>query len=524
MNAKEILEKYAAGVRDFCAVNLSEQNLNGANLSGANFSEANLSVANLSGANLSGADLSRAKLNVTRLSGANLSKAKLIKASLNVANLIRADLAEAQLTQASLIRAELIRAELSRADLQYATLSGADLREAALRQARLNHTNLSEADFRGASLAGAILEGANLNGANFSKADLSGSNLRDADLRQANLSKANLSGADLTGANLRWTNLNQANLRWSDLSNAKLSGANLRGADLTNASLLNASLVHTDLTQARLIKARWIGADLTGATLTGAKLYAVSRFGLKTTGVICDWVDLSPHGDQSEIFQVSRENSSQFFNETLPTVKIIIDAPLDFKANLALASTYHQIAEIYPAFDTTPSLEVSDRRTELIFRIDSNSKLFTFAYLAILPFQDAKATHRHLLVLVNSIQSQDLQSLGIQQQQQLWQFITAVSQSLTQIESINRLKIVPTLQKPVDLFKAPTHTVVTNSSTQSLNIYYNPAFGKPLMNQASSSELSTSTSIQMSELLQPPMDTVVEFIRACGYTGQPNSK
>lgn len=523
MNAKEILKQYAAGVRDFCGVDLSEENLNGANLSGADFSEANLSVANLSGANLSGANLSRAKLNVTRLSGANLSKANLIKASLNVANLIRADLAEAKLTQASLIRAELIRAELSRANLESANLSGADLREATLRQANLNHTNLSESDFRGASLSGAILESANLNGANFSKADLSGSNLRDADLRQANLSKANLSGADLSGANLRWTNLNQANLGWADLSNAKLSGANLRGADLSNANLLNASLVHTDLTQARLIKARWVGADLTGATLTGAKLYAVSRFGLKSSGVICDWVDLSPEGDQSEILHVSKENCSQFFNETLPTVRIIIDAPLDFKANLALASAYNQIAEFYPAFDTTPSLEVSDRRTELIFRIDSNTKLFTVAYLAILPFQDAKATQRHLLAIINTLQSQDLQFLGIRQQKQVWQFITTVSQSLAQIETRNRLKIAATLQESVDLFKAPTHTVVTNSSTQSLNIYYHPTFGRSLMNQASLLERSTSTSIQKSELLLPPIETVVEFIRACRYTGQPNS-
>ena len=52
MEAKELLEQYANGKRNFFKFNLTGMNLYGANLSGANLSNSNLSGANLSGANL----------------------------------------------------------------------------------------------------------------------------------------------------------------------------------------------------------------------------------------------------------------------------------------------------------------------------------------------------------------------------------------------------------------------------------------------------------------------------------------
>jgi uncharacterized protein YjbI with pentapeptide repeats len=522
MNVREILKQYAVGVRDFSAANLAEMNLSGTTLSGVNLSEANLSVANLSGTNLSGANLSRAKLTVARLSGSNLSKANLAQANLNVANLIRADLKEADLTQAAMIRAELIRAELSRANLLEANLSGADLREATLRQAKLTRATLSEANLRGAFLTAANLEGANLNKADLSRTDLSGSNLREAELRQTNLSCADLSGADLSGANLRWADLSGANLSWADLSDAKLSGANLIGADLSNAHLLNTSLVHADLTQARLIHADWIGADLTGATLTGAKLYAVSRFGLKTTGMTCEWVDLSPDGDRSEIFHLSPENSQKFFNESLPTVRIIVDAPLDFNANLALASTYHQIAYVFPTLIRAPSLDVGVRRTVLTFRINSNAELFTTAYFAILPFKDAAATHRNIIELLNRVQSQDLESLGDKEQKRIELLIKALSQVIEQIDATDTLKMTPSLIEQDQFFQAPTQTIITNSSAQSLNIYYHSAFGKHLMNQSRSLESARNAIMQTPESTLPPLSTVIKFIKSFDYIGQSN--
>ena len=517
MNVREIIKKYAAGERDFCGLNLSELNLSTANLSGADLSDANLSVANLSGANLSGTNLSRAKLNVARLSGANLSQANLTQASLNVTNLIRTDLRKADITQATLIRAELIRAELSSANLKEANLSGADLREAALRQAKLSRATLSEANLRGALLTGAILEGANLNKADLSRADLSDSHLRDADLRQGNLNFANLRGADLSRANLRWADLSGADLRWANLCEAKLSGANLSGADLSHANLHNASLVHADLTQASLIKADWMGADLSGATLTGAKLYSVSRFGLKTTGITCEWVDLSPEGDRSEIFYLSQEESQKFFNETQPTVRITVDAPLDLRANLALASSYYQIAQIYPVISKAPSLDIGVRKTTITFNIDNNADLLPLLYFAIIPFKDSDAIHRNILSLLKTLQSQNLEVLENKQQTVFKQLITNTRQVIAKIQTLDLSKLSPQQRQPIDFFQAPTNTVIINSSDQSLTIYHHPGFGKSWMNQSGSINQTKNHLRQTIESTLPSTSVVIEFIKAFEY-------
>jgi uncharacterized protein YjbI with pentapeptide repeats len=519
MNVDELIVRYAAGARNFAAIDLSEANLSGINLSGANLTGANLSVANLSGANLEAANLTQAKLNVARLSGANLSNAILNQANFNVANLIRADMGGAQLIQAVLIRAELIRADLSGCNLKSANLSGADLREATLREANLSRASLNEANLRGAFLTGANLEQANLNGTDLSRTDLSGANFRETELRQANLSRANLSGADLSGANLRWADLSGANLRWADLSGAKLSGANLIGADLSNANLLNASLVHADLTQARLIKADWIGADLTGAILTGAKLYAVSRFGLKTEGVTCEWVDLSPDGDRTEIFHLTTEESKKFFNETLPTVRIIVDAPLDLEANLALATTYHHLAQNYPGIAHPPSLEVSARKTILTFRIDSNDQLFPLAYVAIFPFNDAVATQKNISALVNLLQSQNQSALGPKDAQRIKQLTAALSKTINQVGSLDIFKMVPELKRKLNFFQAPTQTVLHNSTDQTLNVYHHPVFGKRFMNQgqANSSGLPKNNSVEAQGSILPPVGTLIEFVKEFDY-------
>ncbi|GET39638.1 pentapeptide repeat-containing protein [Microseira wollei] len=477
MTVEEFLKQYAAGVRNFASINLSEANLSGVNLSGVNLSGVNLSVANLSGANLSGANLSGAKLNVAKLSGANLSGANLSGAILNVANLVRADLREAELMGASLIRAELIRADLGGANLSGANLTGADLGEATLRTANLRGANLSEANLRGALLTAASLQEANLHGAELNRADLGAADLRGTELRQVNLGLANLSGADLSGSNLRWADLSGVNLSWANLSEAKLSGANLSGADLSHANLLNASLVHADLSSANLIKADWAGADLTCATITGAKLYAASRFGLKTEGLICEWVDLSPDGDRSQIYRFSKGEAKKFFLQTLPTVRIIVDGPLDQDANLALAFTYHQLAVAYPVISRPPSIEVSDRRTTLTFKIDNDELLFATAYLAIFPFQDAAIAQKNLLTL-SQVKAEE-ESIGIQEQYWLEKIAIALEQVVKILEKVKTEEGLTKARKE-NFFQTPTQIILTNSSEQALNIYAHPSFGKRL--------------------------------------------
>ncbi len=511
MNVEELLNRYTAGERDFTGVDLSEGNLRGANLSGVNLSQANLSVANLSGANLSRANLSGARLNVARLSGVNLTLANLNNASLNVANLIRANLSGAQIVGATLIRAELIRADLSRANLSESNLSGADLREATLRQANLRHADLSEANLRGSLLMGANLEQSNLNVTNLSRSDLSGANLRDAELRQVNFSCANLNGANLNRANLRWTDLSGANLSWADLSSAKLSGGNLIGADLSNANLLNASLVHADLTQANLIKADWFGADLTGATLTGAKLYGVSRFGLKTEDIVCEWIDLSPSGDRSTIREFSPEESQAFFNETPPTIQLIIDAALDQQANWALATAYHEIAQQYPLLKQPPSIEVGTRRTILTFRINSEDYLFATACIVILPFRDAIETQRNIHALVQVL-TQDPDTLGFKRPQRVQELNTMLFQAMAAVDGI-MLKTFPAMVAKLSFFQAPTQTILVNSSDRKVTVHNHPSFGKQFINPVGQNSSAITVSNQATKFVLPPLRVVVDFVK-----------
>lgn len=507
MTLEELLAKYEAGERDFRSVDLSEANLSGVKLNEANFSHANLSIVNLSGSHLCGTDFSHAQINVARLSGAYLHQANLNHASLNVANLIRADLSRAQLQSASLIRAELIRADLSRADLFAANLNCADLREASLRHAILRYANLNEANFRDSLLTEANLEGANLNNTDLSRTDCSGANCRNAEMRQANLSHSNFSGANLSGANLRW----------ADLSEAKLSGANLIGADLSNANLTNASLVHTDLTQAKLIKAEWVGADLSGATLTGAKLYSTSRFGLKTEGMICEWIDLSPSGDRSIIQKFNTEESREFFNETPPTIRIVIDKPLDHEANFAIAGAYHQIAQQYRELKQPPSMEIGRRRTVFTFRVDSDLNLLPTAYMAILPFQDSTTTQNNIRTLLAVIKSENfphVTSFTPQHCQQLTALIEQVIENTAVIkELINILKITTKL----NFFQAPTQTTLTNSSSQSLIIHDHPQFGRFIDNYDINASKNVGNSLGTTKAITPSASMIIDFIKGFHY-------
>ncbi len=517
MTVEELLEQYAAGIRDFNGVELSEVNLSGAKLSGVNFSHANLSVVNLSGANLTVSNLSYAKLNVARLSGANLEGANLNNASLNVANLIRAQLRCAQLRFASLIRSELIRADFSNADLSGANLPGADLREATLQNAVLRDANLSEATLRDGLLMGANLEQAKLNSTDLSRTNLSGANFRDADLKQANLNCANLSGANLRGANLRWAELSGANLAWADLSGAKLSGANLIGADLSNANLTNASLVHADLTQAKLIQVEWVGADLTKAILTGAKVYGTSRFGLKTEGMIYEWVDLSPTGDRSIIQYFKSLAERDFFNETPPTIQIIVDKPLDYEANFVIARAYYQIAQQYLELKEPPSIEIGHRRTVFTFQVDSDESLLPTAYIAILPFKDAAATQKSICTVVEMIMSEDTAKLDIKAPSHVKQLTNLLEQAIKNAFAINTMQQKLEIATKFNFFQAHTQTILTNSSAQNLVIHNHPNFGKKIINHDATSSVSGEISMEAAKFLIPSRSMVVNFFQGFHY-------
>lgn len=511
MKAEEFLSKYAEGKRDFPGANLAEANLSGANLSGTDLSGANLSVANLSGANLSGANLTKAKLNVAKLSGANLGKANLSQAILNVANLTLADLSGAEMSQASLVRAELSRADLSGANLSRANFSGADLKDAKLRHVNLSNANLSRADLKWATFTSANLSQANLHGTDLSSADFNGADLSSAELRQANMSRANLRGANLIGANLRWADLSGADLSGADLSGARLSGANLTGASLSNATLLGTTLVHVDLTRANLIGVDWAGADLSGATLTGAKLHATPRYGVKTDGLICEWVDLSPNGDQSKIYRLAEEADSPFFRETSPAVRITVDAMLDHDAHHALALSYRQIAQHYKVPSNPPTIQIGRRRTTLTFDLESDYELFLLSFIVVLPFKDAADIQKVAIALIKLTQAQEVaHSLGnpkkIQPLNDSINHVLVRSSGLTLSEnSLNALG-------KIKFFQAPTKTALINSSNRSLTIYSHPTFGKRNVDQADPITAALTIKPEHPPEL-PSLSTLVDFIQ-----------
>ncbi len=440
-SADDILSRYGQGQREFVRSELKGIRWQGHNLSGADFN------------------------------GSNFAGAQLQQANFSQGNLSNAQMAKAQLSEA-----QLVRTWIKRADLQGAQLQGADLREAQLKQACLAYAQMEGADLKKASLVATNLEHANLKGADFTQAVLSGADLRFAELRHANFRRANLSGANLSGANLRWADLSGANLRWADLSGARLSGAKLIGADLSNAILSEASLVHADLSQAILNRIEWAGADLSQTTLTGAKLYETPRFGLKTEGLLCEWVDLSAAGDRSHVHTLGPDAAQQFFRPCQPQVRVIVDAPLEPYSHVVIASFYHQIARKFALLDAPPSIQLTQRRVTLTFNLKEESHLLAIAYLVVQPFKDAKATQVSVVALLKTLQ--ELDDVFSPREQ------AAIQQSAQTLDPlIGQLKPV-TLpgSETHNFFDAPTQVLLQNSSGELLTLYQHPQFGKRIVN------------------------------------------
>lgn len=469
-----LAQQYAAGIRDFSGITLCEANLRGIDLSGADLSRAQFSISDLSKANLSGTNLNEARLNVTRLYGANLSNAQLKNTFLNVANLVRADLREAQLQQANLVRAELLRAQLSYANVEDADLHNADLREAILIGTNLSRCNLNEANLQDADLTSAILEQASLKGANLAKTNLQGAQLLLAEMRKANLSGANLSGADLRGANLRWVNLKGANLQGAKLENTKLSGANLVGADLSHANLMNCSLLDADLTGANLIGADWTGSNLQGCRLTGAKLFGVPRFGLKTEGMICEWLDMSPEGNGQKIYKLTADSLQRFFVEVQPSCKLIVDRPLDLETMVQLTTVYLRLQQEGLPLPSAPNIHVSPYRTVIKFEIDESEHLFITAALGIYPFGDRHVTEQNILSTLQLLQSEDLFEMrGTTRSAPLKFLEERFGAFLRDLKRFDSLDIIQSTARNRQFFDAPTQTILTTSNGERLVLHQN---------------------------------------------------
>lgn len=491
MNVEELLEKYAADLREFSGLDLSGVSLPGVNLSRSTFLDANFKAAKLTSADFSYSICQRAKFH-----GAHLTLA---------------DFSHTDLQQADLSKAELTRTDFSVANLQGANLSYADLRDAKLRCATLNHANLSRADLRYAKLISANLQRANLTSSDLSSTDFSGADLRKAELRQAALNRANLQGANLQGANLRWADLSGANLRWADLTGAKLSGANLTGADLSHATLLNTTLVHVDLSRSNLACVDWTGADLSGSNLTGAKLYAVSPFGIRTTGATCHWIDLSQNGDQSQIHQFFSEDPSEYFHEAPPIVEIVIDDRFTPDAHCALAVAYQQFARQGSAI-APPQIKIHKRRTILRFELSRDQDLFWTAFIAILPFADARLTQQALITLLQSIPAQAVNDAS-NSLQVFHHLVTTLSQSIQKLDTAKLIQAIPIAIQKIRFFQAPTRSTLFNSANRAIALYDNPQFGKRRI-KYSESEEEFAFLTQPTAFVPPTQTEAIEFLQS----------
>lgn len=142
-SAKELLERYAAGERNFRGVNLVR-----ADLEGADLTRANLRAVNLSNADLGGADIQAANLSNTRLQGANLRGANLFDSNLFEADLELADLTGANLLGADLTRAHLHQAKLGGVRLGSTNLLDLDMSPLCDAYPRVRHQGPSRVDYR----------------------------------------------------------------------------------------------------------------------------------------------------------------------------------------------------------------------------------------------------------------------------------------------------------------------------------------------------------------------------------------
>lgn len=110
----------------------------------------------------------------------DFSERHLTNLDLQLANLAQAVFHESKLSRTNLRRANLLRTDFGKADLQNAIL-----REANLNSAYLSYANLENADLRGADLTLANFNQANMQGANLCGANLTNAMISNAQLDQA---------------------------------------------------------------------------------------------------------------------------------------------------------------------------------------------------------------------------------------------------------------------------------------------------------------------------------------------------
>ncbi|MHA1687082.1 MAG: RNHCP domain-containing protein [Candidatus Heimdallarchaeaceae archaeon] len=146
MKSKELLERYAAGERDFSGISLKS-----AQLEGVTLTEINLSYANLYGANLFKAEITKSNLIGITLSKADLRSSNLQNVNLSQAKLYGTDFREATLEEILFSNANLKQANFTGARVYNSDFTGAKLIRVEgliLEPHREKQKDIEETDFR----------------------------------------------------------------------------------------------------------------------------------------------------------------------------------------------------------------------------------------------------------------------------------------------------------------------------------------------------------------------------------------
>mgnify|MGYP006422005197 CR=1 FL=1 len=241
----------------------------------------------------------------------------------------------------------------------------------------------------------------------------------------------------------------------------------------------------------------------------------MSRFGIKSDGIRCEWVDLSPTSDRSQIQRLNPKEAQRFFNETLPTVRIIIDAVMEQNAHLAMALAYYQIAQHYSDLGKAPSIEVGTRRTIITFRLESNLQLFAIAYVAIVPFQDATNGQHNIVQIVQMLQTHQTETISVKELKQIQQLRSALDRAIERVKQIEQIETFSRhIKQGGKFFEAPTQILLTNSDNQTLEVHHHPNFGKRFLNLTPRDRNSSKTNLpEVMKFSLPPVNIVFNFIK-----------
>ncbi|WP_293061062.1 pentapeptide repeat-containing protein [Okeania sp. SIO2B3] len=150
MDANELLQRYSAGERNFTGINLK-----GANISGSNpMEDIFVFDVDLSEINLSGSDLTGAILAGANLSGANFSNANLSRSDLSHCNLTNVNLSYVNLSYACLDVAKFWNTDLSNTQLYCASIIQTQLAKTLV----LGAKNFRTVDWTGTKMTNIVLD------------------------------------------------------------------------------------------------------------------------------------------------------------------------------------------------------------------------------------------------------------------------------------------------------------------------------------------------------------------------------